>query len=224
MMMMTTVDAEKPLIVVTDTSLYKQVSQCYKKPEKIILAEELNTLFDVLWKNIGATLLLDLSLFNNNVEHPAIKSIFNKGFEQRIIVFTNEQKAAKLYKLFEQGARGFCHRTISDELLIKAIKAVEEGELWIGRKLLGYLMSHLVLDRARISSTASGEMLGDYKLTLREAEIIGCVAKGKCDKVIARELNISPNTVKNHLSHIFAKLQIADRFQLALIYHGIDIN
>jgi DNA-binding NarL/FixJ family response regulator len=214
---------EKTLILAAGARLYDQISRCYKKPETIIVAEELNTLFNVLLENIDATLLLDLSLFNDDVEHSAIKTIFKKGFGQRIIVFTSEQEKANLYKLFEQGARGFCHTTISDELLIKALKAVEEGELWIGRKLTGYLMSKLVLDMARKSGAASGQSLNDYELTPRESEVMGCVAKGHCDKVIARDLGISPNTVKNHLSHIFAKLQISDRFQLALIYHGIEM-
>jgi DNA-binding NarL/FixJ family response regulator len=223
-MKMDAANLEKPIIMATGTRLHNQVSRCYKKPGKIILAKELNALFQILPRNIDATLLLDLSQFNDDVEHPAIKSIFKKGFGQRIIVFTSEQEQANLYKLFEQGARGFCHTTISDELLIKAIKAVEEGELWIGRKLIGYLMSKLVLDVARKRGAASGQTLNDSKLTLRESEVISCVAKGKCDKVIALELDISPNTVKNHLSHIFAKLQIADRFQLALIYHGIEVK
>jgi DNA-binding NarL/FixJ family response regulator len=223
-MNMDVADLEKPIIIATGTRLYNQISGGFKKPEQIILAEEVDALFHILPSNIDATLLLDLSQFNDDVEHSAIKTIFKKGFEQRIIVFTSEQEQANLYKLFALGARGFCHPTISNELLIKAIKVVEDGELWIGRNLIGYLMSKLVLDRARKSSTASVQSLNDCDLTARESEVIGYVAKGKCDKVIARDLGISPNTVKNHLSHIFAKLQISDRFQLALIYHGIKVN
>ena len=89
-MMMAIAKPEKPLIMATGTRLYHKVSWCYKKPKTIILAEELNTLFQVLPGNIDATLLLDLSQFNDDVEHPTIKTIFKKGFEQRIIVFTNE--------------------------------------------------------------------------------------------------------------------------------------
>ena len=222
--MMDTENLKKPLILATGTRLYNHVSGCYKEPVEIILAEELNALFQILPENIGATLLLDLSLFNDDVDHHTIKTIFNKGFEQRIIVITSEQDLDNLYKLFEQGARGFCHPKISDEMLFKAIKAVNDGELWMGRKLVGYLMSKLLLDRVSKSGTAPDRTLSNGKLTPRESEIAGCVAKGKCDKIIARDLDISPNTVKNHMRHIFDKLQIADRFQLALIYHGIELN
>ena len=217
-------DTVKPLILVTGTRLYNHVSRCYDEPVKIILARELKELFHILPVNTGATLLLDLSLFKDDVDHPAVKSIFKKAFEQRIIIFTNQQDPSNLYKLFEQGARGFCLSTISDELLIKAIKAVDEGELWMGRKLIGYLMSKLILDRAKNNDGTMSQPLTNSNLTPRESEIASCVAQGKCDKIIARDLDISPNTVKNHMRHIFDKLHIADRFQLALIYHGITLE
>ena len=221
---MDTSNLDKPIIITTGVMLHNQVSQYYKQPVRIILAKDINALFQILEENIGALLLLDLSLFNDNVEHPEIKTIFKKGFEQRIIVITSEADQDELYKLFEQGVRGFCHPTISDELMIKAINAVDKGELWIGRNLIGYLMSKLILDRAIISGAVPQKKLIDSKLTLRESEIASCVAKGKCDKIIARDLEISPNTVKNHLRNIFNKLQIADRFQLALVYHGITLS
>ena len=215
---------DKPLVITTGIQLHNQVSRYYKQSVKIILAKDINALFQILPENIGATLLLDLSLFNDNVEHPEIKPIFKKGFEQRIIVITSEPDQDNLYKLFEQGARGFCHPTSSDELMVKAINAVDRGELWIGRNLTGYLMSKLILDRVIKSDVAPNQKLTDSKLTMRESEIASCVAKGKCDKIIARDLDISPNTVKNHLRNIFNKLQIGDRFQLALVYHGIKLN
>jgi DNA-binding NarL/FixJ family response regulator len=68
------------------------------------------------------------------------------------------------------------------------------------------------------------QALDAARLTPRESEIASFIARGKCDKAIARDLNISPHTVKNHLSRIFAKLQISDRFQLAMIYHGIQVK
>ena len=74
------------------------------------------------------------------------------------------------------------------------------------------------------SDAAQNKKLIGSELTMRESEIASCVAKGKCDKIIARDLEISPNTVKNHLRNIFNKLQISDRFQLALVFHGITLN
>ena len=221
---MDTANLEKPLILTTGSKLYNQVSRCYKKPGKIILAKDLSTLFQILPGNIGATLLLDLSLFNDDVGRPEIKTIFKKGVEQRIIVITNEQDPAKLYKLLKQGARGFCHPTINDELLMKAIKVIDEGELWIGRNIVSYLMSKQILGRTRKRDRVLDQTLSNSILTPRESDIANCVAQGKCNKIIARDLDISLSTVKMHLLHIFKKLQITDRIHLALIYTEIKLN
>jgi DNA-binding NarL/FixJ family response regulator len=78
-----------------------------------------------------------------------------------------------------------------------------------------------MLDQSGKSLDEKNISLNRASLTPREAEIAEHVAQGKCDKRIARDLNISPNTVKNHLGNIFKKLQISDRLHLALIYQGV---
>ena len=224
-MKMDTVTLEKTLILATGSKLHNKFSQCYKKPVKILLAEELNTLLQILSENIDATLLLDLSLFNNDVDHPTVKTIFKNGVKQRIIVVTNEQDPAKLYTLLEQGARGFFQSTISDELLMKAIKVVDEGELWIERDVISYLMSEeQILGRIRKSYETPEPTPSESTLTLRESDIANFVVQGKCNKIIARELGISLSTVKAHLGHIFKKLQVINRVQLALLYQETRLN
>ena len=223
-MKMDTVNLEKTLILATGSKLHNKFSQCYKKPVKILLAEELSTLLQILSENIDATLLLDLSLFNNDVDHPTVKTIFKNGVKQRIIVITNEQDPAKLYTLLEQGARGFFQSTISDELLMKAIRVVDEGELWIDRNVINYLMSDQILGRIRKSYETPEPKSSESTLTLRESDIANSVVQGKCNKIIARELGISLSTVKAHLGHIFKKLQVINRVQLALLYQETRLN
>ena len=167
-MKMNVSNLDKPLIITIGILLYNKVFRYYKQPVKIILAKDINALFQILPENTGATLLLDLSLFNNNVEHPEIKTIFKKGFDQRIIVITSEFDPDNLYKLFKQGARGFCHPTTSDERMVKAINAVDRGELWIERNLTGYLMSKLILDRIIQIDVVPNKKLIGSELTMRE--------------------------------------------------------
>ncbi|MGJ0514492.1 MAG: response regulator transcription factor [Methylomicrobium sp.] len=214
-------DFDPATIILTGKRLYDQVSRCYEKSAKFILAENPQTLLLISKDNLGATLFLDLTLFNDDVAHPMLRNILKKGFEQRIVVMTNEQDPAKLYPLMKQGVRGFCGPMISDELLVRAIQAVNDGELWIGRQFICYLISKLMLDQSGKSLDEKNISLNRASLTPREAEIAQHVAHGKCDKLIARDLNISPNTVKNHLGNIFKKLQISDRLHLALIYQGV---
>jgi DNA-binding NarL/FixJ family response regulator len=214
-------DFDPSPIILTGKRLYDQVSRCYEKPAKFILAENPQTLLLILKDNLGATLFLDLMLFNDDVAHPMLRNILKKGFEQRTVVMTNEQDPAKLYPLMKHGARGFCDPMISDELLVRAIQAVNDGELWVGRQFICYLISKLMLDQSGKSLDEKNISLNRASLTPREAEIAEHVAQGKCDKRIACDLNISPNTVKNHLGNIFKKLQISDRLHLALIYQGV---
>lgn len=217
----------EPLLLATGTRVHELIRCKYEDAESVMLVEDLNQLLWVLAETIGATLVLDLSLFNDNVEHPSVSKIFSKSSEHRILVVTNEENLGRLYRLSVMGARGFCHSSISSDALFRAIKAVEDGELWMGRKLIGYMMSRLIIDITKRHEPGNGngqKTIDDRLLTPREFDIAHCVAQGKCDKIIARDLNISPNTVKNHMRNIFSKLQITDRFQLALIYHGISLN
>ena len=218
---MDTANLERPIILATGSKLHNRVLQCYQKKATIILVQEPNELFQILLDNGKATLLLDLSLFNDDVDHPTVKTIFKKGVEQQIIVVTNEQDPSKLCNLLEQGALGFCQPTISDELLMKMIKVVDEGELWIGRKIVSYLTSTKIQNRTRKKDGALDQRLSNFPLTEREHEIAFGVAQGKCNKVIARDLDISLSMVKTHLGHIFTKLQITGRIQLALNYSEI---
>lgn len=213
----------KILIHAKEKSLLNHVFQYSQKTGAVVFEENQSLLLNLLHKNIGATLLLDLSLYGDEVDHPFIETIQRKGFQQRIIIMTDQDDMACLYRLFEKGARGIITSNISTRLLIKAVHAVENGELWMGRKLSSYIMSKLILGKAGKKEESLGQTLND-SLTNRESEVAQCIAQGKCDKLIARDLNISTNTVKNHLRHIFNKLQISDRFQLALIYHGIKLN
>ncbi len=215
---------EKTIILATGTKMYNKVSGCYKKPVKIVLAEELNTLLHILSENVDGTLLLDLSLFNEDVDHPAVRTVFKNGIEQRIIVITHEQAPAKLYTLLEQGARGFFQSTVSDELLMKAIKVVDEGDLWIERNTINYLMSEQILGRIRKSYEVLEPTPSESTLTSRESDIANSVVQGKCNKIIARDLGISLSTVKAHLGHIFKKLQVINRVQLALLYQETKLN
>ena len=212
------------LLTVKGTKFERQVLRCFKLSTDLFVAEDISSFLKAVTGHPGAVVLLDLSLLNQNVAHPGVTPVLTRCAEQKVIIVTDEEDPAHLYTLFRQGVRGFCSTRITDRLLIKAVQAVDNGELWIGRKLTGYLMSQLILERSGVSSPDRHGSAGKTELTPKESEIAEHVAKGKCDKLIARELDISPRTVRNHLSNIFGKLQISDRYQLALIYHGIIVS
>ena len=116
------------------------------------------------------------------------------------------------------GFRGYCNAWISVDLLPRLAAAVAAGELWIGRSLLSRLLLSVAVQP--VSAHFSSEWR--RRLTEREQEVACLVADGASNKEVARQLGVTERTVKDHLSHIFSKLQVHDRVQLALHVHGVE--
>jgi two-component system nitrate/nitrite response regulator NarL len=123
------------------------------------------------------------------------------------------------------GAKAYCLKNISAEILKKIIKKTQEGELWVDRKFSSRLLSALAdLTKSKHIEAVHLDS-GHASLTPREKEIANLVATGYPNRKIANTLNISERTVKAHLGVIFRKLNISDRLQLALYitkYHQLS--
>lgn len=147
----------------------------------------------------------------------------NQFKEAKIIVMTDMTDPYCLLDLFAAGAKGYCSKNVSAGQLLRAVKGVREGELWMERRLANILLDHLL--RSKVTERLEGTNFKPNEktnlMTKRESEISALIAKGKSDKLIAQELNISLNTVKNHLRNIYIKLELSDRLQLALVVNGI---
>jgi two-component system nitrate/nitrite response regulator NarL len=143
-------------------------------------------------------------------------------------VLVGYQKNTKIVLLVEQyhpqeelsavifGAKAYCLKNTSAEILKKIIKKIAEGELWVDRKFVSRLLSSLEeLTKAKHNEAVHLDS-GFDSLTPREKEIANLVASGYPNRKIANTLNISERTVKAHLGVIFRKLSITDRLQLAL--------
>jgi len=112
-------------------------------------------------------------------------------------------------KAFAQGVRGFFYNNDSLDHLLKGIRALLKGELWMSRELL--------VEFALKGSPKSGTLGGDGSmLTRREAQILALVSAGASNEDIAEKLSLSPHTVKTHLYNVFKKINVPNRFQAAL--------
>lgn len=119
------------------------------------------------------------------------------------------------------GFRGYCNTWSSVDLLPRMVQAVAAGELWIGRSLLSrLLLAVAVQPQEAIGHGYDGRWRA--RLTERECEVAALVADGASNKEAARRLGVSERTIKDHLTHIFSKLHVHDRVQLALHVHGVD--
>jgi two-component system nitrate/nitrite response regulator NarL len=130
----------------------------------------------------------------------------------KTIVLADTDDEEQAIRALKAGASGFCSRDTATPLIRKAVQFVEAGEIWVGRRVMLRLIEELATLRAQDAHDAAG----GARMTTREREIGGLVARGASNKQIASQLSISIKTVKTHLTNIFKKLGLATRLQLAL--------
>jgi NarL family two-component system response regulator LiaR len=139
----------------------------------------------------------------------AIREITVRWPETRILVLTSFAGVDKVFPAIEAGALGYLLKDSGPEELVRAIEQVYRGNASlhpaIARKLL-----------QRISQPSSGEEGGAELLTEREQTVLQLVAQGQSNRDIAGRLAISEATVRTHVSHILAKLELSSRTQAAL--------
>jgi DNA-binding NarL/FixJ family response regulator len=116
------------------------------------------------------------------------------------------------------GARGFLAKSARAEDIVKAIRIVHEGQIWVRRRVLEECLERLT--SASIARLA-GQAVLELWLSRREREVFQQAASGLSNKEVADRLAISQATVKTHLSRIFQKLGLRRRSELVAAHHGL---
>jgi DNA-binding NarL/FixJ family response regulator len=112
------------------------------------------------------------------------------------------------------GAMGLVWKDSKPMELWNAVEKVYMGEAWLGRMLMSNVLSTMTCrDEIEVPDPEAVKLKA---LTAREREVIGFVGEGLKSRSIAERLCISEATVRHHMTSIFAKLGVADRFALAL--------
>jgi two-component system, NarL family, response regulator LiaR len=124
----------------------------------------------------------------------------------RVIVLTSFGDDDKLFAALRGGAAGYLLKDVQPSELVKAIRAAHAGE----SPLSPAVATRIVEEVAQSGPAAHDD------LTPRELDVLTLIARGRSNKVIARELGVAEKTVKTHVSHILAKLGVSDRTQAAL--------
>jgi LuxR family transcriptional regulator, positive regulator of biofilm formation len=112
-------------------------------------------------------------------------------------------------RAFTRGVRGFFYRHDSLDHMVKGIRALLQGELWMSRDIL---VEFALKGSGRKHRTGDGGRL----LTQRETQILALVSAGASNEEIADTLVLSPHTVKTHLYNVFKKIKVPNRFQASL--------
>ena len=132
----------------------------------------------------------------------------------RVLILTGERQQNILDQAVQKGARGILRKDASAEHVLKAIVKTHEGELWLDRGTLGRVFTEF---RDPVSARKPDpETLRQTSLTTRERRIIALVvqSQGASNKALAQSLFISEHTLRNHLSSVYQKLDVANRLEL----------
>jgi len=132
------------------------------------------------------------------------------GRNTRVLVLSGSRDGKHELAIL-RGACGVVHKDDTPELLIKAIKKVHQGELWLDRNSTGRLF--VELSRHKGPSPAETAIAS---LTEREHDVVRSLVKqpGADNKTLASSLHIGEHTLRNHLSRIYDKLGVPNRFEL----------
>src|SRR6266542_4725632 len=160
-------------------------------------------------------LLLDLAM-PRRAGLEALREMGSEPLSARVILLTAAAEKDQIVEALQLGARGVVLKDSATQILLKSIRAVMNGEYWVGRESVSNLVHYL---RMLVDSSSNESRKKKYGLTPRELEIISAVVAGYANKEIAKHFTISEDTVKHHLSNIFDKLGVSTRLELALLGH-----
>jgi DNA-binding NarL/FixJ family response regulator len=179
-------------------------------------AQNGNECIKLLTKLKPDILLLDLRMPDKD----GLAVLEEVNFDQlptRVICVTAAEDDRDVVRAMRLGARGVVLKQSAGDLLLKSIRKVADGEIWLDNR-----MTAEVIDAFKKSAEA-GQRREKPLLSDREKEIVQLVAQGFRNREIGEKLFISEQTVKNHLHNIFDKLGVSDRLELALyaIHHRL---
>lgn len=139
-----------------------------------------------------------------------LEEIAREGWEVKTVLLTGALREDELLEALRLGARGVVLKEMAPELLVRCLRKVAAGELWLESEFLGRAVEG-VLARDGVAGR------GRKALTARELRIVRMAASGLHNREIAEELAITEGTVKVHLHNIYEKLSVTGRVELTIL-------
>src|SRR5262245_52844232 len=159
-------------------------------------------------------LLLDLRMPNLD-GLSALQALQQTNKRTRVIILTASEDKNEFVQAMKLGCSGIVLKQTAPELIVKSIRKVHGGEIWLDSHTTAAVMRQFAAP-GEIGGTNAGKSRERSPLSHREREIVQLVAQGYKNKEMAEKMFISEQTVKNHLHNIFDKLGVSDRLELAL--------
>jgi DNA-binding NarL/FixJ family response regulator len=152
----------------------------------------------------------------------ALQKLQRLGKRTRVIILTASEDKNEYVQAMKLGCSGIVLKQTAADLIIKSIRKVHAGEIWLDSHTTAAVM-HQFASPGDFGLPTGVRGRDRSPLSQREREIVALVAQGYKNKEMAEKLFISEQTVKNHLHNIFDKLGVSDRLELALyaIHKGL---
>lgn len=181
-------------------------------------------LLDIVKQDNPDIILLDLRMPNLD-GLSALQTLQQMGCASKVIVLTASEDKNEFVQAMKLGCSGIVLKQTSPDLIVKSIRKVFAGEIWLDSHTTAAVMRQFAASAEQpvAPPTRARER---SPLSAREREIVALVAQGYKNKEMAEKMFISEQTVKNHLHNIFDKLGVSDRLELALyaIHKGLHTN
>src|SRR5215831_14376889 len=150
----------------------------------------------------------------------AVADLLRQAPQMKLVVVTHEPNEEMTLELFRRGVHGIVSREVEPEILVECLRKVAQGEPWLDRQGVGWVLSAFRSQSSRPTGSRP-----KVQLTPKESLIVSCVTQGMKNKEIALRVGTTEQVVKNYLRKVYDKLGVADRLELALYclnHHVVD--
>ncbi|HEV8719444.1 MAG TPA: response regulator transcription factor [Candidatus Binatia bacterium] len=165
-------------------------------------------------------LLLDLKMPKGDMVQNLL-DVAARNSATRVMILTAFSDDENVLNAAKGGAKGYVPKGVPSTVLLQAIKTVHSGGSWIDKEISSWETFEEILQGHSDPRDGAPKLDESIKtLTKREMEILRLVAEGLTNEEIGKKIFISEKTVKTHLTNIFDKLKVNNRFKAALMLMG----
>jgi DNA-binding NarL/FixJ family response regulator len=216
--------APTKVVIADDHTLFREGMKKMLSLEKDILVVGEASRGDEVGKVVERTrpdvLLLDVKMPKGDIVQTLLE-VKDINPATRTLVLTAFSEDENILNSAKGGARGYVLKGIDFPTLLRAIKTVHGGGLWIDKDLpAADDFEEIAQGQLNDPNPAANDNEAIKLLTRRELEILRLVAEGLTNEEIGKKIFISEKTVKTHLTNIFDKLKVNNRFKAALLIMG----